>query len=248
MTHPSRFELDRLAAGEAVSEIAAHVGACVDCRRYIEGREAEQQALLEKMPAARFFGNLERRVSAPASARRYGWWVGWAAAAAAASIAILLWHFGDGTVVSSGADSVADASSEEMRWMGGSAPVRVFVKRGPRVFALDDERLLSGDSVRFEITPRANTIGYAAVAAVEHGNVAMVLPGATTKAARITGRTLLPGSVDLDADAADTELLLVVRTAPFELTSLAAEIQEVLRTRRDLGAVEGLTFRVKVAE
>ncbi len=247
MEHPTRYELDRWVAGEEVGDFASHIKGCNACRAYTTRRERERKELLTRMPADQFFETLERRERERPKPRRLGWRIGLAVTGVVAVVALLLvvWPASN---LSTGAAETPDATGDGMRWMGGQFAVRVFVKRGERVFVGGDEAVRPGDKVQFEVTAKKEHPGYAAVAVVDEKGVNVLLPEKIKGPATIVGRALIPGSVVIDAAGAGATLIVVVRDEPFLPGVLESEIRALTGNRTDFSNVVGLRYRLKVAQ
>ena len=72
MTHPPRFDLERLLAeeisGEQAAELRSHLDSCAACQLLMTRLESEQARLLAEKPPAVFVAGLGER--APAGVRR----------------------------------------------------------------------------------------------------------------------------------------------------------------------------------
>ena len=247
MKHPSRYELDKYVAKESSKDLSAHIDACDTCRAYISRRREEQSILMAQMPVEQFLRRISERTEKGLVSKPLVWRLGFATMAAAVIAAII---FGVRYLnVDTGQNGRSSSSEplEEMRWMGNRFATRVYVKRGRNVFVHGDTWVKPGDRVRYEVVADSGHPAFAAVVAIEGEDVLVVLPSDTSQAARVNGKTEIPGSVDIGGDAENTEILLIVRDTPFSLDSLRTEIRNHLRNHNDISALTGIRNRLKVS-
>jgi anti-sigma factor RsiW len=225
MTHPARFDLDRLAAGElddAVAEpLRAHAEGCEACRAYLAGLERDRTTLLARRPAAAFAVAIEERILAgdprPVPVRRWVWAWGLGGVVAVAALLVIALR------VPNDPGGTGSGRGVDTRWMGAPAVVRVHVLRDG-VTSLLEGAPRPGDRLRWEVSLPPGIRGHVAVIGVEGARAFPVLPpGAAEDAFPLDGSGLLPGSVEVDAAGPATRLLLVVRAQPFRAGDLAEE-------------------------
>ena len=193
--HPSFLALDRLALGQDPGEATCeHLRACGTCRAHI----ARVQTTID-VPA--WVGHLGAR-RRPARARR--WMSGFALAAAAAAVLVLL-------VRRDPAQPRRTAVGK-----GGAPSVALHIKRGERVLRWDGEvAVMPGDRLRLEVAGD----GMAHVAVFE----AVWRAGALEYRALYRGplepghAELLPPAWEVDDDPGDE--LLVVAVGPAEVSA-----------------------------
>jgi hypothetical protein len=236
MSHPCRFDLEQWMAGEldpeARGQIEAHVQQCGSCASFVRRSRQEQEALLARLPAASFALRIETLAN-QAERERKSWLSGWGwkvvlAGAAVGLILLFFWFQGGGPAGTS-------------RWMGSSfAACQVYVQGDTGVTRLTGDVVRSGESVRFELTLPADRVGYAVLLGKEGERVFPLLPaGSAETALLVSGVFWMPGSVKLDGAGAPVELLVFVRSAPYSVAELLAEVA------RDGALAPGLACQVR---
>jgi anti-sigma factor RsiW len=228
MSHPTTWEMQRWLAGELSTTqreaLQDHLGGCPQCADYLASRQQEQAHLMERLPPETFAARISARAQTEAAleprlqAAEPWWkrmprlWLWLPATAAAAAVALLL-LVGRGQPPEPG----------DVHWMGGQPAVRLVVQRGPAT--LSDAVPRVGDRVRYEVTLPGDQRGYAAVMAIQEGEVVALSPPAPM-ALPIHGPTWMPGSVALDPGGGLVRVLLFVRPDAFELAPLAEALRQ----------------------
>lgn len=195
--HPRIRDLEACAVGEATPELAAHVDGCIACRGHLAKLEHERQALLDRLPPARFVaGVAARRAASERRTRRRRLVVasGLGLAAAAAVVLVL--------------PPPAPATGARLKGVG----VEIFRKRGGVVEPLGAAgRVRAGDGLRVSLTLPAPQ--HASIWFVDaHGRVDPYPGGERELAA---GPNLLPG-VTVDAPCVDMTLVVALPGGRFE--------------------------------
>ena len=232
MSHPCRFDLERLLAGELKGEererISAHVDQCTRCGEWLQRCREEQEALLARLPAASFALRVETRArSAAQESRRWLWGWAWktALAGAAGLLILLVWV-------------QARGPGRATRWMGSSTACQIYVQEAGGVTRLVGDALRPGERVRFQLTLPADQVGYAALLGKQGERVFALVPDSAEAAALpVSGVFWMPGSLSLDGAGAPVELLLYVRSAPYAVAALIGEVAQ------DPRGAAGLTCR-----
>ena len=242
MTHPSRFELDRLVAGELessrVAELKNHCVECEDCNRYLSSLEQDRDALMGRLNPGEFAARIEERFD-----KSRPWWsristfrpalvpsLVTAATVALLAISLALWF--------------SNPEPPAVRWMGATATATVYVQHETDVSILQGQRVDAGDKVMFEVTLPPPKKGFVALIASEKGGIVTpVLPSLADDAAyEMTGTFRLPGAISSIAGDQPTRLLLVTRDAPFVIRDLLVEVRDL-----EVGKeIEGLVREVEI--
>jgi hypothetical protein len=244
VSHPPRFELDRLAAGEldspAVAGLQSHLDDCADCREYLAAIETQRADLLERKPAELFVDSLESHQLPPGKPKRV-WAFSLATAAVAAAAVIVVLVLGNPT----------ESADDEIRWMGQGAITKVYLKRGDQSQQLTNQAILPGDQLRFKVALPQGKRAHAAVFAIENKRVTCVLPAQPSAQPHpVADELWIPGSVIVEAGERPVDIILVVRPAPFDLAKVSSEIEKSLgslETGRQLSSlVTGLVHQLRV--
>ena len=244
MSHPPRFELDRLAAGEldsqAVAGLQSHLDECADCREYLATIETERAELLEHKPAELFADSLESH-DLPADKPRRVWAFSLATAAVAAAAVIVVLILGN----------PPKPVDDEMRWMGQGAITKVYLKRGAESQQFTNQDILPGDQLRFKVALPKGKRAHAAVYAIENKRVTCVLPSQpSTEPHPVADELWIPGSVIVEAGERPVDIILVVRPEPFNLAVVSSEIEKSLGSleagRQLSSIITGLVHQLRV--
>ena len=244
MSHPPRFELDRLAAGEldspAVAGLQSHLDDCADCREYLATIETERAELLEHKPAELFVESLESHDLATDKPRRV-WAFSLAAASVAAAAVIVILILGN----------QPEPADDNMRWMGQGAITQVYLKRGAKSQLLTNQAILPGDQLRFEVALPKGKRAHAAVFAIENNRVTCVLPSQpSTGPHLIVDQLLVPGSLIIEALDSPVDIILIVRPEPFNLAKVSGKIEKSLGSleagRQLSSIIPGLKHHLRV--
>jgi hypothetical protein len=213
--HPSYFALDgvRLAAptdsDPATGSVRAHLRVCAACAAYVGGTSAgpAAPASMEPLPTWLAGARLTAPVRAVAQQRasRASWdWRRWWPALPVVALATLLlvpWpHVGR-----------HEAGPGDVREKG-TPSLRVFIKRGPKVFTWDGlERVRAGDHLRFEVHGAGT--GFISVAA---RTVEDKVPTVLYAGRLIPATPLLPLSFQVDADPRADVVSVITATQPID--------------------------------
>ncbi|MBW1808500.1 MAG: hypothetical protein JRJ87_09930 [Deltaproteobacteria bacterium] len=244
MSHPPRFELDRLAAGEldsrALSGLQSHLDDCADCRKYLATIETEREELLDRKPAELFVDSLESH-HLPADRQKRVWVFSLAAATVAAAAVIVILILGN----------QPEPVDDNMRWMGQGAMTKIYLKRGAISQLLTNQAILPGDQLRFEVALPKGKRAHAAVFAIENNRVTCVLPAQpSAEPYPIRDVLLVPGSLIIEAGESPVDIIVVVRPEPFNLAKVRGEIEKSLGslgTGRQLSSIiPGLIHQLRV--
>ncbi len=248
MNHPARHKLDRLAAGEHNlsdnAELRCHLTDCSECSEYLETLRAEQNELLERLPPR----VLAARIGLSQSERRPGLFqrspltpafMTGAGVLCAAVIAALLLTVLPETHPTE--ESAANKEPSSLRWRGAKAAVNIYLKREGSVSILKEPDFRNGDQLRYEVILPPGRGGFAALVALEEGEIFPVLPtSAAADPFPITSGTPLPGSVIVEKGGTLTRLMLFVRSESFEIDSLLSRIDTGLRQQKPPDVLEKL--------
>lgn len=194
MSHPSRLAVDRYALGEASPEIEAHVRTCPHCRAHLDSVRA-------KLPLPGWAAAM----TAPRPARPWFRMMAFGAAAAAASLALLL------------------RPSPPRTTAKGPPAVTVWLKRGDAVTAWDRRTpLRSGDDIRLEAA--AGGYSYLTIVSAAGGR------STTLYQAKLdpSGKPNLSPAWKLDGRGAEEHLAVLFTQAPVDDAQLPP-----LLSRRD---------------
>ncbi|HJZ87291.1 MAG TPA: hypothetical protein VKN99_19090 [Polyangia bacterium] len=223
--HPSSFEIDKLALQEPASPLpGSHLGACPRCQEDLAQTRAEADHFTQAV-RPRTLPDVRRRLTR----RRFRLWqlsVIAAPALAAASVMLAMrvhWAHQEGAAPAVG--------------IKGPAALRLFVRRGTRVFDASDGRdLRPGDAIRLVVPPAGEP--YLLVASVDaQAKASIYWPFGGAQSGRIDpkARFELPGSITLDP-ASPERIFIFYSRKP-----LLAE--DVLTLLRSLGARGGEAIR-----
>jgi hypothetical protein len=240
--HPQRFQLDRLVAGELAGRDAAslhdHLAVCPACRMYVEELQSLQRDLEQRLPPERFVATLQSQARTeperPPERRSGFWgWPAWALGAAAASVLLLI-----------GVLALRPGAPSGLRRMGQGTSFRIYLEHGGRTEPLEGQRPRPGDRLAYEVTlPDKDAAGYAAVIGLAGASaVALIPPDCRTGPVRVSGTSLLPGSVVLEAGGPPVRLWLIVRPEPFDLCALAASASTDASVRAPAGLLNELNL------
>lgn len=226
MNHPPTFDLDRLQAGEledhALLEIQQHVEACAECRSYLDGLQADQISLLSAQNPEAFADRLQDASPVDLRSRPIGNWgflLGTAAAATAVAVLVV--------VVLFGLDAKRSKESSDLRWMGQTLAVEVFVKRGEKTSPFTGQSLEAFDQLRFKLSLPEGQRGFATLLALEGERVFALLPkGDDLAPIPVEGETFLPGSVVVEAGELPVDLFLVFRPETYRIADALVELKK----------------------
>jgi len=196
-THPRQLDLERLAAGEAVTA-AAHVDACPECQAVVtEIREASRAFVARHPP----------RSLHEAASRRPEWWRAW-------------WPVALLPIAAAVAFVVLAPEPPERRLKGSG--LTLFVTRGGAPVALGrDERVSEGDQLTFQY--EATAPGHLLLLDVERGKAPVVLAAPPKLLANSSFRA--PLAFELDASTAEEWIVAIFAPAPVspEVLTLPAQ-------------------------
>ncbi|OGQ81923.1 MAG: hypothetical protein A2289_03545 [Deltaproteobacteria bacterium RIFOXYA12_FULL_58_15] len=238
-THPSRFKIDSLVAGnissEEASRISEHLEGCESCRRaHDDVREAH--AHFSNSVFRRTVGGVEQRIRRRSLILRWPVW-GLTPALVAATLVLVLVH---------------PQLEEPTLQIKGQANLRVFARRGEEVFPVENgTTLAAGDRVRFVVEPA--DLEYLLLVGVDgDGNASVFYPYQGKESARLSvsreGTTdirepvlELPGSVVLDSARGPERLFAIFSREPVpsadvldNLRAIAAADPDSIRTTAHL--------------
>jgi hypothetical protein len=247
MTHLPRYDLERMVAGEAPNEVLRHVQSCEVCSAYVAELQKTSDELMRRCPPELFVRRLiESTTAAPkhlSNQRRRLRYALVAGLTTACVLIFVLWRLAS-VPISSDHSSLPADQHDELRWMGPRFVVNTIIRRGGRIMHLSDPSLKPGDEARYEITPSPNSTGWGAVVAIEDGEIIPLLPTAGA-AYRIEEKTVLPGSVAIDKQGGDLEIVVFVRPDPFDVSTLVSEWRA--RTHESgVSTMRGILVRQKV--
>lgn len=202
---PPAIDLERVAAGEDLAQVRAHLPGCEACRHAVDELEAGARAFLAARPAERFLGQLEARRQRPRS-----WWpVVFAAAAAALVLGVV---------------TLVPRADPPVRFKGSL--LTVTAKREGVVKTLaDGDTLREGDALRFSVTTAV--AGHAVVLERDgQGKVTVVAPfGAAAPQAIGEGTTVLDDAAELDATKGRETFVVVFAPRAFEVAAVVKQLE-----------------------
>jgi hypothetical protein len=231
---PSDLVLDRYLVGELDTslrhDVESHTEGCSRCRSLLEERR-EQARLFSAAPtlpsrAAATLARFENERPAPWWSRPRTWATGFAAAAAAGLVAVVVLR---GGLLHPGSEEIGSVR------LKGSLALSAFVKRGETVErARSGEVFHPGDALRFAYSTEHD--GYLAIASVDAKQVVSVYyPVEHDRAAAIPAGVgkLLPGSTILDETLGLETVIGVHCLRPFAVADLRQRAQPILTVLRE---------------
>jgi len=230
--HPSRFALDRFAAGEGDAAeraaLQAHLDACQACRQTVEGLESFRQDFAQHHDKAGFLADVRDRAAEP---ERIGFWQAWwrpvmALSAAAAAVLIVLLVARPWSGPDSDPDGVRIKSDElELGFL--------VMEQGRPVVAQPGRVVHPGDRIQFRLSaPRG---GFVHVVGVDQaGKVSVYYPRPDEASEPYPGGSgrPVPGSVILDATLGRERVFALICERPLGRARLAQRVRAAVADPR----------------
>jgi len=227
--HPTRFTLDRwFAQDQAVrrdEEIAKHLASCERCTQYLNKLEQQREILVLEQSPASFATQLAQK-EPPRKTFSWLW-----AAALTTGVALGIGLF----VVTRFPHSSSHAPT---RWMneGDRIAVQPYRQEPGSMHPLTDKRPREGDTLRLEVLIAEPILHYwAAVYAVEQGQVSVVLPQQGSLELERSG--FLPGSIVLTDIKHPARIVVYVQRRRFSAHEVLPKLRKALQSKSSLSGV-----------
>jgi hypothetical protein len=142
--------------------------------------------------------------------------------------------------------SLSPQKTATTRWMGNSPAVKIYVNRNGNTQTISGSKPLVGDRLRYKVTIPQGQKAYAVLVGIEDGRVFPLIPDRIdSEPFRVSGETMLPGSVEIEPGNSDTVLFLIVREKSFAIRDIVNEVKSKFAVAPDKLDVPGVVSRIQ---